>query len=522
MEAENNPQVDKAEVYNNAVTEDADPDPEFLIKSIAEQGYTLATSLSDLIDNSIAAKANKIEIVVGFDSEPFKLFLADNGNGMTEKELKINMQFPSSSPASKRIGSDLGRFGLGMKTASFSQTRRFTVLSRKKGATVYAGRTWDVDYLTTKKKWKILVTTEKEINALIDEYRFLSENFMKTFDDFIPNTIVVWQGLYKYEQFLSQENKKHAVQQELNEITNEYLSVVFHRFMQKTNTPLMIRVNNQRVEPFDPFPKAELDFRAIEPKHKIIKSDSLSLTGFVLPARSLKESKNGISIWTTCSKSLMDMEGIYVYRSDRLIRFGGWNGIIKKTPRLQLARLMVEVGNGIDDIIHLNVSKSQITIPYETKQALLKCLAELKLEAEKEYLSTTITDERVRLADHNNFQIFIKQSTNKGSLIRLNENFPLLSDLRSRLKKSENMQLSVLFRVFHTAINKMKFGDDYPSIKSIIDEGENSEGENLYAIRDLITAGMAKEEIIKHFLPLIGYEINDLPQSIKHLLSHEQ
>ena len=100
--------------------EDAIPNPEYLIKSIAEQGYSLETSLADLMDNSISANADKIEVLIKMDEEPFVLFLADNGDGMDDTSLKENMKFPSNSPEAKREDVDLGRFGLGMKTASFS------------------------------------------------------------------------------------------------------------------------------------------------------------------------------------------------------------------------------------------------------------------------------------------------------------------------------------------------------------------------------------------------------------------
>ncbi len=66
-------------------SEEASPNPEYLIKSIAEQGYSLETSLADLMDNSISARADKIEVLIDFDSEPFKLFLADNGQGRNEE-----------------------------------------------------------------------------------------------------------------------------------------------------------------------------------------------------------------------------------------------------------------------------------------------------------------------------------------------------------------------------------------------------------------------------------------------------
>jgi len=113
-------------------SEVAEPNPEYLIKSIAEQGYSLESSLADLMDNSVSAKANKIEVLIKMEQEPFTLFVADNGNGMDEETLRTSMQFPSNSPEKERNVADLGRFGLGMKTASFSQTRCFTVLSRKK------------------------------------------------------------------------------------------------------------------------------------------------------------------------------------------------------------------------------------------------------------------------------------------------------------------------------------------------------------------------------------------------------
>jgi hypothetical protein len=179
-------------------SEDAAPNPEYLIKSIAEQGYSLETSLADLMDNSISAKANNIEVLINMETEPFKLFLADDGDGMTEKQLSDNMQFPSNSPEGERLNSDLGRFGLGMKTASFSQTRKFTVLSKKKGDKKYYGRTWDVDFLK-KYGWKIIVNSEEEVANLMYQYNQSSKDYLNRFEGFEPNTIVIWDGLYKFE-----------------------------------------------------------------------------------------------------------------------------------------------------------------------------------------------------------------------------------------------------------------------------------------------------------------------------------
>ena len=347
--------------------EDATPNPEFLIKSIAEQGYSLETSLADLMDNSISAGANKIEVLTDTDSETFKMFLADNGKGMTEKELSENMKFPSNSPENDRNSNDLGRFGLGMKTASFSQTRKFTVLSRKINTTQYYGRTWDVNTLKNN-GWKIIVNNEIEIDNILNEYRVLSNEYGNPFEELNPNTIILWHGLFKFENYLSEKNKKTALIKEINEITSDYLSLVFHRFMEKKEDPLKIRINNTKVEPINPFPEHS-DIRQIEPKQAPFGDDVITIVGYVLPSRSIDESKNGISEWTTRYRGLMDMEGIYIYRANRLILFGTWNGLIKKSPRLQLGRLKVDIGNSVDHLFHLNVAKSQIQVPHELREA---------------------------------------------------------------------------------------------------------------------------------------------------------
>lgn len=180
-------------------TETCVPNPEYLIKSIAEQGYTLETSIADIIDNSLTANATRVEVLIDTSQKPFTLFIGDDGHGMSEGQLKKNLQFPSSSIEEKRLEGDLGRFGLGLKTASFSQSRRFTVISKKITSKKYSARTWDVAHLKRKKKWELIIDTENDIQILLDRYQSLSKGFLNPFSNFVPSTIVVWQGLYKFE-----------------------------------------------------------------------------------------------------------------------------------------------------------------------------------------------------------------------------------------------------------------------------------------------------------------------------------
>ena len=64
---------------------------------------------------------------------------------MTEGELLEAMRLGSRSPLEERAQSDLGRFGLGLKTASFSQCRVVTVVTRVNGTTTSAR--WDLNYI---------------------------------------------------------------------------------------------------------------------------------------------------------------------------------------------------------------------------------------------------------------------------------------------------------------------------------------------------------------------------------------
>ena len=501
---------------NNIIREDASPNPEYLIKSIAEQGYSLETSLADLMDNSISANADKIEVLIDMENEPFRLFLGDNGDGMSEESLRKNMQFPSTSPESARGNQDLGRFGLGMKTASFSQTRTFTVLSRKRGSKNYNARTWDVDFLRDH-GWKIIVNSQDEINELVSQYEQLSKDYFNKFDSYEANTIVVWSGLYKFETYIKEGNRQDALKKEINEITADYLALVFHRFMEKSKKPLQIRINNIQVKPFNPFPEEEKDFRQIEPKQSEFNSDVIKIEGFVLPSRTIEESKKGLSKWTTRNRGLMDMEGIYIYRADRIILFGGWNGIIKKAPRLQLARLRVEVGNKVDHLLHLNVAKSQIVVPHELRLAFEHYIYELKIEAEREYYNRGIRlFSGSKSLDH--VQLFERSSSNKGSILEVNKNFPLIKNLIEGLDESQNSKLNLILRMINTRVNNIRQVHENKEFIGVKERDGLEAIELEKTIKNLINNGISNKQIKEEIIPHLGFNYNSLPKEVLILL----
>lgn len=487
---------------------EAKPNPEFLIKSIAEQGYSLETALADLMDNSISANATRIEVLTKIDAEPFTLFLSDNGDGMSKESLKRNMQFPSKSPDATRESNDLGRFGLGLKTASFSQTRAFIVLSRKKGASFYSGLTWDVKHLKDSGKWEMIINSDEEIAEILEQYSNISNDHQNSSKEFIPNTIIVWRGLYKFENFLDIKNSQDALKKEITNTTSEYLSIVFHKFLERETNKLEIRINNTLVKPFNPFPKPneKNKIRALIPYQSNFGDDIVRIQGFVLPNSSIKETKENNNPWTPYNKSLMDMEGLYIYRADRLILFGGWNGLIKKMPRLQLGRLKIDIGNKVDHLFHLNVAKSQINIPHDLKNSFLRAIVDLKAEAQKEYFNHGIKTFTHRPSEHSS-ELFYKSATNKGVLLRINDEFPLLKSLKSSLSNKQKAELNFILKMSSNLINKVRQVDNLEITGNEEIDGISID-EIVKSINELLKLGLSKEQIKKDILPNLGIKIN--------------
>ena len=491
--------------------EDVTPNPEYLIKSIAEQGYSLESALADLIDNSISAHASQVEVLIKTDHEPFTLYLADNGDGMDEETLKLSMHFPSNSPDNNRDRSDLGRFGLGMKTASFSQTRKFTVLARKKGSKEYKARTWDLNALKDN-EWHLIVNTQEEVDAIVREYQLKSKDNLNQFEGFEPNVIVVWYGLYKYEDYLEEKNRKQALTREITEVTTDHLALVFHRFMEQKKNPLQLRVNNILLDPFNPFPEQH-DLRAVEFKQKGFGSDSIKLEGFVLPARSIEETKeSNITVWTTRYRSLQDMEGIYIYRANRIILFGGWNGLIKKAPRLQLARLRVEIGNSVDHLLHLNVAKSQVIIPHELKDAFESYITDLKEEATKEFYNRGT--KKFPKKSEQSQSLFVRNASNKGVVLEVNVDFPILKSLNHSLSTVHQAQLKVLLQMINTQISEIKQTHEDQVFLGIEKKNSISTDELLNTINSLKSSGISTQTIRLEILPKLGYKLNSYPDEI--------
>jgi hypothetical protein len=485
-------------MYNNHI--DATPNPQFLIKSIAEQGYSLETALADLIDNSITAEATRIDIVTFLNPETNKicLFIADNGIGMSNDELIKNMKFPSSDMDCNRSVNDLGRFGLGLKTASFSQTRKFTVLSKEKKENnqEFNGLTWDVDELSEKTGWIMFKETQSAVLKIIENYESESKKDSLNCEEFNKevNTLVYWDNLRKFNNY---QNFNIQI-----DIVKEYLGIVFHRSIDSNK--LVIRFNSEIIKSFNPFPdEPGLGGLKMDESQCIVNNGNggFKMSGFVVnPDYEKNEAK-----WTTKNRSLFDLEGLYIYRNDRLIFFGGWNGIRKRTAKLKLARLKMDFNNSNDTFFLLNVDKSKVSL-FSVKKQIADYVDKLEELAHKQYYNRVISETNKN--GHSSKIDIIKGGYNsKGRIIEFNNSFPLLKKLNESLDTEQSIQLKAILKIIQVTVNTItRTHED----KNIISVNSNESDLSNEEIKKIIIAfsevGCDKDEIELLLTKKMGYE----------------
>lgn len=213
-------------------------------------------------------------------------------------------------------------------------------------------------------------------------------------------------------------------------------------------------------------------------------------------------------------RSLMDMEGLYIYRANRLILFGGWNGLIRKAPRLQLARLQVEIGNNANHLLHLNVAKSQVIIPHELKSAFKSYIDDLKLEAEREFFNKGIKQFK-ETKEKNNIHLFERKTSSKGPVLEVNRDFELVQSLLLDLDKTQTAKFNMLLSMVNTRINKIQ---STQTNQNFLDDASLSKEELIMNINDLKSRGVNSSTISQYVIPELGYTLESLPQDVLELL----
>lgn len=351
----------------------ASPDAASLMQSLRAFGYDISTAVADLIDNSITAKANRISIQFEWNNGKPWISIADNGYGMNEEELFTAMKAGSKNPLATRNEDDLGRFGLGLKTASFSQCKRLTVASKKQGDQVYI-RCWDLDLVSERNEWILLKTASDDAMDIIANY----------FSDLASGTLVIWEKIDRIipEEYIDDIQYQDAFLQYAQEV-KAHIAMVFSAYMHGYQK-IEFSLNGRPIELWDPFMSDNPLTTNLPTETVYVKGYEVQIKPHILPHQNKLTSEEyakyaGQNGWNA-------QQGFYIYRNKRLIVAGDWliPGMEKLDP-YRLARISIDIGNETDSEWNIDVRKSTAVPPVSIQNEIKRIAIAAQRESSKVY-----------------------------------------------------------------------------------------------------------------------------------------
>jgi len=416
------------------------PSPSALLESLRSIGYTLETALADIIDNSITAKASRISAQFLWNSGKPWIAIADDGNGMSSDELLEAMRLGSQSPLTTRSEDDLGRFGLGMKTASISQCRQLTVIS-KKGKHISACE-WNLDLIKANdSEWNVLVLDEKTFA----KDKFLSELIARFLASTKAGTVLVWRHL---ASSLGESNDPvgEARFSAHMDAARKHLELVFHRFLAPAvgQRKLVIDFNNTPLVPFDPFGSAVPARQELPAERIQIQGETIIVQPYVLPHRSKAGS---ISEYEDNSgeDGYLHNQGFYIYRNRRLIIKATWFRLIPKDELNKLLRVRVDIPNSLDDLWRIDVRKSQASPPESVRRELKRIIHKISGSGR-----VVFTNRATRLQNRKITPVWKREVRDGQIQYGVNDEHPLVKALLKDLPKSHADSLRACFELLNS------------------------------------------------------------------------
>ena len=388
------------------------PNPAVILSAIRAIGYSFETAVADIIDNSISAGATEIKIY----SEPAGtayFAILDNGCGMNESELKNAMLIGSDRTNRTDSEGELGRFGLGLKSASFSQCRKFSVLTRKDRET--RAMSYSLDDVELSGEWRSMILNEKEYCQIPEADRLLSQE---------NGTLVVWQyfdRITKNTHNFELSFRKHVKQ------AKSHVEYVFHRFYDTVG----IYFNDVRVDKRDPF---LLDSYGMQQEGRGLNIDvngsKIRIAPYSLPyANALTQEEKRL---LGNPERLYDEQGLYLYRNKRLIAWGSWFRTEVRSEFSKLARVRVDIPSSLDDIWMLDVKKSSAKIPDSLRNQIRLAI---KDSVSRSRGAVSKPTERETLAEH---KVWIRETRGVGTVeYAINRDNPTFKELRMNLGARE-------------------------------------------------------------------------------------
>ncbi|HDR8187507.1 ATP-binding protein [Bacillus anthracis] len=434
-----------------------------VIQALRSIGYNAQTAISDIVDNSIDAKAEYIHIEFEYDMGNGYIRIEDNGIGMTDDELQRAMTIGSKDPREKRNKEELGRFGMGLKTAAFSMGKRLCIITKKDG--IISERCWDLDYVSDQNEWLLYQSIPDEVKAKVGQVEEDS------------GTIVFIDRLDRFCGFGTHKVLKQESYYSKVKRIQKYLEMVFHIKLEKG---LLISINENIITPWNPFLEGNL--RRIEGEEQLLRVNKkkVKITPYVLPHPSTfnqldYKSAGGIKGWR-------DQQGFYIYREGRMVSFGDWFGMFSKDIPSELVRIKIEFSNAADDDWKIDVKKSTVSVPDEVKEdlmAIAKHYRQISQEIMLYRTKATRTGEKIK-GTLNTWEL---ARDDINSFYILNRTHPVLTEILKNVSDDVRKKLNVYLKLIELGspnnllqtanmVKKVEQQIDEKSRKLIIDYAE--------------------------------------------------
>lgn len=403
-----------------------------LIESMRSVGYSLPSAIADIIDNSISAGAKNISVRYSPHDDPYVAIL-DNGTGMEPAELTQAMRHGSRDPWGIRAETDLGRFGLGLKTASLSQCRKLTVISLKNNT--IAVRCWDIDLIIKREDWILYVPEPEEIEDL---------PLFKALQNQGHGTLVIWQQL---DRLCAGESSIVKALSEKMDSVREHLALVFHRYLsaEGATSRIEIRLNENPVIPVDPFLSSHPAIQPLQDELIEVENHTVLIKPYILPHISkltpaeLRQAGG--------EEGLRRYQGFYIYRNRRLIIWGTWFRLARQEELSKLARVRVDIPTALDHLWTIDIKKSTAHPPEEVRQNLRRIIDKIVGTSRRVYTYRGRSTNNDKLVHS-----WTRMEARDGISYIVNRRHPLVSAFTDRLSADDiklfELVLETLERTF--------------------------------------------------------------------------
>ncbi len=356
------------------------PDATRLIYGLRDTGYNFNTAAADIIDNSIAAKANEVNVNIELRSDGRKFVcFGDNGEGMTEEMLFAAMRY--GAPARTNLAS-LGKFGLGLKTASTSVCLRLTVVSRRVPTDDFAKLACDLEFVEQENEWRMVR------EPLTSDERDWFEELCGD-----KGTLVIWS---KCDRLLSKDYDEPGGVQEQNAIRRlaerlrEHVALIYYRFLDHTDgrePNITIRINGVAVEPWNPFFPARAEQVLNDAQQRLeVEMEDGSIEIAFMKAWILPNQRDMDNAEKKEARITNRGQGFYIHREGRVIQQGGWHGVFGAVePHTSLLRIEFDFTHKLDHAFKVDVKKSRILFDPALEDELKRRLQPAYREAGNRY-----------------------------------------------------------------------------------------------------------------------------------------